>query len=45
MVDYLDEFVRTFDLMCDTYGVEKIKTIGDAYMAAGGLCTDAASGA
>jgi adenylate cyclase len=37
VVAYLDEFVRTFDLMCDTYGVDKIKTIGDAYMAAGGL--------
>jgi adenylate cyclase len=37
VVAYLDEFVRTFDLMCETYGVEKIKTIGDAYMAAGGL--------
>jgi adenylate cyclase len=37
VVAYLDEFVRTFDLMCEAYGVEKIKTIGDAYMAAGGL--------
>ncbi|MEX0591762.1 MAG: adenylate/guanylate cyclase domain-containing protein [Xanthobacteraceae bacterium] len=37
VVAYLDEFVRAFDLMCDTYGVDKIKTIGDAYMAAGGL--------
>jgi adenylate cyclase len=37
VVAYLDEFVRTFDLMCETYGVEKIKTIGDAFMAAGGL--------
>ena len=45
VVAYLDEFVRTFDLMCHTYGVEKIKTIGDAYMAAGGLNGDARSGA
>jgi adenylate cyclase len=37
VVDYLDEFVRGFDLMCESYGVEKIKTIGDSYMAAGGL--------
>jgi adenylate cyclase len=37
VVGYLDELVRTFDLMCDTYGVDKIKTIGDAFMAAGGL--------
>jgi class 3 adenylate cyclase len=28
-----------FDLICDKYGIEKIKTIGDAYMAAGGLPT------
>ena len=26
-----------FDEICEKYGVEKIKTIGDAYMAAGGL--------
>ena len=37
VVGYLDELVRTFDLMCDTYEVDKIKTIGDAYLAAGGL--------
>jgi adenylate cyclase len=44
VVAYLDEFVRTFDLMCETYGVEKIKTIGDAYMAAGGLHGGSAAG-
>ncbi len=37
VVEYLDQFVRTFDLMCETYGVDKIKTIGDSYMAVGGL--------
>ena len=37
VVEYLDEFVRAFDLMCETYGVDKIKTIGDSYMAVGGL--------
>lgn len=37
VVEYLDEFVRVFDLMCETYGVDKIKTIGDSYMAVGGL--------
>jgi len=26
-----------FDLICEKYGIEKIKTIGDAYMAAGGV--------
>lgn len=28
---------KAFDLICEKYKVEKIKTIGDAYMAAGGL--------
>jgi adenylate cyclase len=28
---------KAFDQICETHGVEKIKTIGDAYMAAGGL--------
>lgn len=28
-----------FDGICEKYGIEKIKTIGDAYMAAGGLPT------
>jgi len=37
VVEYLDEFVRVFDLMCETYGIDKIKTIGDSYMAVGGL--------
>jgi class 3 adenylate cyclase len=37
VVDYLDQAVRGFDLMCETYGIEKIKTIGDSYMAASGL--------
>ena len=37
VIDYLDDLVRTFDEMCANYGVEKIKTIGDCYMAVGGL--------
>lgn len=28
---------EAFDVICDRYHIEKIKTIGDAYMAAGGL--------
>lgn len=37
VVAYLDRLVREFDGMCERLGVEKIKSIGDAYMAAGGL--------
>ncbi|MCC6949225.1 MAG: adenylate/guanylate cyclase domain-containing protein [Bradyrhizobiaceae bacterium] len=37
IIDYLDDFVRTFDDLCARHCVEKIKTIGDCYMAAGGL--------
>ncbi len=37
VIDYLDDLVRTFDELCATHGVEKIKTIGDCYMAVGGL--------
>jgi adenylate cyclase len=45
VVAYLDEFVRTFDLMCQSFGVDKIKSIGDAYMAVGGLGGNARDGA
>ena len=37
LVDSLDEHFRLFDAIMDKYGIEKIKTIGDAYMAAGGI--------
>lgn len=37
VVAELDHFFRLFDRICDKYGVEKIKTIGDAYMCASGL--------
>jgi class 3 adenylate cyclase len=33
----LNEIFLTFDQLAEAHGVEKIKTIGDAYMAAGGL--------
>lgn len=33
----LHECFSAFDHICDNHGIEKIKTIGDAYMAAGGL--------
>jgi adenylate cyclase len=34
--DALDELFRTFDTIADRHGLEKIKTIGDAYMAVAG---------
>jgi adenylate cyclase len=37
VVQYLDALVRDFDALCAQYGVEKVKTIGDAYMAAVGF--------
>jgi ligand-binding sensor domain-containing protein/class 3 adenylate cyclase len=37
LVESLDEFFRTFDRCTTAFGVEKIKTIGDAYMCAAGL--------
>ena len=43
MVAELNELFGAFDDICDELGVEKIKTIGDAYMAAAGLpkpCSD-----
>ncbi|HZZ94379.1 MAG TPA: adenylate/guanylate cyclase domain-containing protein [Usitatibacter sp.] len=38
-VAMLNEIFSVFDDIADKYGVEKIKTIGDAYMAAAGLDT------
>jgi adenylate cyclase len=40
IIDYLDAIVRCFDRLCAENGVEKIKTIGDRYMAVGGLTGD-----
>jgi len=37
LVHDLHECFSSFDRICEKYGIEKIKTIGDAYMAAGGL--------
>lgn len=36
-VAMLNEMMRRFDALASQYGVEKIKTIGDAYMAVAGL--------
>ena len=37
LVQDLHECFSKFDAICEKYSIEKIKTIGDAYMAAGGL--------
>jgi len=37
LISELDECFLAFDEICEKYGLEKIKTIGDAYMCAGGL--------
>lgn len=37
LVNDLHSCFSAFDEICEKYGIEKIKTIGDAYMAAGGL--------
>ena len=39
LVKDLHECFSAFDRICEVHGLEKIKTIGDAYMAAGGLPT------
>lgn len=40
LVDELDHCFREFDRICEKFGIEKIKTIGDAYMSAGGIDDD-----
>jgi len=37
LIDQLDKFFLYFDSVVDKYKIEKIKTIGDAYMCAGGI--------
>ena len=37
MVEEIDHCFKAFDQIVDKYNLEKIKTIGDAYMCAGGL--------
>ena len=41
LVKEIDECFKAFDEIMTYYNLEKIKTIGDAYMAAGGLMNDA----
>ena len=37
LVEFLNNLFSKFDVLASTYGLEIIKTIGDAYMAVGGL--------
>ncbi len=37
LVERVDFYFSKFDKIMETYGLEKIKTLGDAYMCAGGL--------
>lgn len=39
LVNLLNQIFSTFDQLVEQHGLEKIKTIGDAYMAVGGLPT------
>lgn len=40
LVFSVDYYFRNFDIIIEKYNLEKIKTIGDAYMCAGGLPTE-----
>jgi class 3 adenylate cyclase len=40
LVALLNDVFSLFDRLADRYGLEKIKTIGDAYMVVGGLAPD-----
>jgi adenylate cyclase len=40
LVELLNDVFSTFDRLAENYGLEKIKTIGDAYMVAGGISRD-----
>jgi len=37
VVEMLNKIISVFDRLTDKYGLEKIKTIGDAYMVVGGV--------
>ena len=43
LVETIDYYFSEFDVIMEKYGLEKIKTIGDAYMAVGGLSFDNAN--
>jgi len=43
VVDYLHDLFTRIDALAEAHGVDKIKTIGDAYMAVGGLRGEASA--
>lgn len=45
VVGFLDSVVQDFEVFCELHGVDKIKTIGDGFMAVAGLDGNAKSGA
>src|SRR5690606_28932558 len=45
LVGWLDGVFTAFDGLCDRHGIDKIKTMGDGYMAVGGLGGEARAGA
>ena len=45
VVGFLDAFVRSLDALAERYGVDKIKTVGDSYMAVAGFDGRSAAGA
>lgn len=45
VVSYLDELMHGFEGLCEKFGVDKIKSIGDGCMAVAGLEGDAQAGA
>jgi len=44
LVRALNDLFTGFDAICDRAGVDKIKTVGDAYLAVGGLAGDGPAG-
>ena len=43
LVVEINHCFKAFDIICEKYQIEKIKTIGDAYMAAGGIPIESSS--
>jgi len=37
LVEILDDYFTAFDKICDKYNIEKLKTVGDCYMAVSGV--------